>query len=96
MTEEKDDWWDAIPSNFRILLIGALLSGAGSGAVNLGKDTSDRFKGADFAREIAIRDARIRELERSQQAHFQHSARYTEIIEQLRQRFNDHMMTEHD
>lgn len=90
MTEEKDEWWAAIPGSVKFLVIMAVLGGAG-GNINSLTKTDDRFRGADFKREIAIRDQRIRELEQTQQAHLRHSARYTEIIDELRRDFEAHM-----
>lgn len=68
---------------FRGLVIAALLSGSAGGLGSLTKDTSDRFKGADFRREITIRDTRIAELTRKQREHERHSAIYTERIKEL-------------
>lgn len=91
MTEEKDDeWWAAIPNSVKFLVTLAVLGGAGGNFSTLTK-TDDRFRGADFKREIAIRDARIRELEQTQQAHLRHSAKYTEIIEEVRKDLEKHL-----
>ena len=90
MSGEGDDWWNSIPNPARWLILGALLTGTGSGAINFNKDTSDRFKAADFRREIAVRDARITALEGevrtlrvSHQRHLEHSAKYTEKIDHI-------------
>lgn len=92
--EERDDFYSG--KLFRTLVVAALFSGAGSGAINLNKDTSDRFKGADFARQITTRDSAIstnkRDIEavnRSHQDHMRHSAAYTQIIIQLRLDLNE-------
>ena len=89
MGEEENDFYSG--KLFRTLVVAALFSGAGSGAINLNKDTSDRFKGADFTQQIATRDSAIssnrREIEavdRSHQDHMRHSAAYTQIIIQLK------------
>lgn len=62
----------------------ALLSGIGSGVAGLSADTADRFKGADFNREIFIRDKRIDRLEDALQSHLEHSARYSQMIDDMR------------
>ena len=82
MTGEEitDDWWNSIPQPARWLIVGALLSSVASGGVNWNKDTSDRFKGADFRREIATRDAEILALRRQLHSHLEHSAKYTQLI----------------
>jgi len=64
----------------RYLVIAALFSGVVGGVVSTAK-TDDRFRGSDFHREIAERDARIERLEVELKSHLLHSARYTEIIE---------------
>lgn len=86
MSEEKDDWWNSVPGPIRWLLTGALLSGIGSGAVNLDtrSKVDDRFRGSDFIREIAIRDSRIKDNRDALNTHLMHSAAYTQIIEGLR------------
>ena len=88
MSEVEDDFFNS--KFFRGLVLAALLSGVGGGLGSLTKDTSDRFKGADFRREIATRDATIYELrkelsqlERVYYDHQQHSAKYTQIIIQV-------------
>lgn len=75
------------------LVAAALLSGSANGIVGLSSDTSDRFKRAEFDTEIAQRDSRIRELEREQHKHLQHSAKYSQIIEDIRLRFREHTKT---
>lgn len=66
---QDNDWWDSIPNPFRWLILGALLSSVGSGIVNLDKDTSDRYKGADAARDFALRDQRIEAVARAVEKH---------------------------
>lgn len=86
MAEEKeDDFFTA--KWFRGLVLAAILSGFGSSVSTLNKDTSDRYKGADAAKDFAIRDfqisaqgSRIQLLETQLAAHLQHSAAYTEVI----------------
>lgn len=86
MSEEKDD--DIFTSKwFRSLIFASVLSGLGSSVTTLNKDTSDRYKGADAARDFAFRDARLDALDRglsacqsNQAAHLQHSATYTQVI----------------
>lgn len=77
-----------IPKRYIIILVSALLSGIGSGINGITQDVSDRFKGDDFIREIAVRDAKIAFIEaeiktfrKEQATHFQHSATYTERID---------------
>ncbi len=90
MKEEKpDEWWSSVPNSVKYLVIVAVLGGGAGNYTALTK-TDDRFRGADFKREIAIRDARIKELEQALQAHLQHSAKYTEIIEELRRDLERH------
>lgn len=82
------DYGDVLDTKWgRAIVIGALLSSLGSGAINFNKDTTDRFKGADWRAGIAIRDQRIaenkRDIERvdeSHHEHLEHSAQYTQII----------------
>lgn len=69
MEDGQGDWWSAIPNPFRWIIIGALISGIASGAINLGKDTSDRYKGADAARDFALRDQRIEQISRTIDRH---------------------------
>ena len=58
MIGEKDD--GVLSGNAPTWLVFvALLSGAGSGVVGLTKDTSDRYKGADAAKDFQSRDIRI-------------------------------------
>lgn len=78
---------------FRGLVIAALLSGTGGGIGTLTK-TDDRFRGADFTREIAVRDSEISELKRRlgikdrriislevwRREHAKHSATWTQVI----------------
>ena len=71
------------PVWFRYLVLAALLSGAGSGVVGLTKDTTDRYKGSDAKADFAERDAEIRDLQRQQNAHLQHSAVYSERIDRI-------------
>ena len=76
----QGEWWDAVPTPIKWLIIGAMLSGVSSGAVNLNKDTSDRYHASTAAKDFAVRDARIKELERRLQGHLEHSATYTQVI----------------
>ena len=71
------------PVWFRYLVLAALLSGAGSGLVGLTKDTADRYKGSDAKSDFAERDEEIRDLQRQQNAHLQHSAVYSERIDRI-------------
>ena len=73
-----DDSWN------KYIIYLALFSGIGSGVAGLSADTSDRFKGADFAREIEVRDRRIQRLEDALHAHLEHSARYSQMIDDMR------------
>ena len=77
------------------LVAAALLSGSANGVLGLSSDTSDRFKRAEFDTEIAQRDRRIAELEREQHSHREHSARYSQIIDDLRIRLREHVREEH-
>ena len=83
--EDKDDLFNT--KWFRTLVISALLAGAGGGLSSFSKDTSDRYKGADAARDFRIRDTqidamrgRITAIESLLQGHLQHSAAYTQVI----------------
>lgn len=78
---------------FKYLVVASLFSGAGGNLASLNKDTSDRFKGQDFNREIAIRDhdiirlqSDVLTLERERVKHLEHSAKHTQIIYTLQRR----------
>ena len=92
MAEGKDDLFDS--KWFRGLIVAALLSGAGGGITALNKDDSDRYKGAEARADFAVRDrnhdllsARVSNLEIAFSGHLQHSAQYTQIIIDLKNRF---------
>ena len=80
---DLDDIARDSPVWFRYLVIAALFSGAGSGYIGITKDTSDRYKGADARADFAERDAEIRDLQKQQNAHLQHSAVYSERIDRI-------------
>ena len=79
---------------FRGLVFAALLSGVGGGVSSLSKDDADRYRGAEARADFAIRDrrhdllsARVSHLEIDASSHLQHSAQYTQIILELKRRF---------
>lgn len=67
---------------FRGFVLVGVFGGAGGNLAALNQ-TDDRFRGADFYREMSIRDTRIAELEHKQHSHLEHSATYTQVIKQL-------------
>ena len=92
MGEEKADVYDT--RWFRGLIVASLISGAGGGLSALSKDDSDRYKGAEARADFAIRDrrhdiltARVSQLEIALSGHLQHSATYTQIILDMKNRF---------
>jgi len=94
MVESRDELFDS--KWFRGLVVAALFSGAGGGVsalVNQG-DTSDRYRGAEARADFAVRDrqhdilaSRVSNLEIAFSGHLQHSAQYTQIILDLKNRF---------
>jgi hypothetical protein len=91
MSMEKDlnDIAGDGPNWFRYLVLGALLSGAGSGLVGITKDTSDRYKGSDAKEDFAHRDREIEKLQQLMQLHLQHSATYSDRIDRYGVRLNE-------
>lgn len=94
MTEEQDDLSSNVPGWARVVLVLSLLGGSANGVSFLTKDTSDRYKGADAARDFSKRDSEISELKRRlsikdrriisledwRRYHTEHSATWTQII----------------
>lgn len=100
MNEEEHD--ELLSSRwYKYLLIATLTASGAGNVVSLQKDTSDRFKGADFQREIAYRDHRISDLERWASEHSKHSAEFTQrIVENTKdlervERYLEEHMKEH-
>ena len=94
MVESRDELFDS--KWFRGLVVAALLSGAGGSISALNKDDSDRYKAAEARADFAIRDtslargaARLTALELALSTHLQHSATYTQIILDLKKRFEE-------
>jgi septal ring factor EnvC (AmiA/AmiB activator) len=76
---------------FRTLVVAALLSGAGGGAVSLNSDASDRLTGTQAREEHTRINATLGELRRQNQhlreqinRHLEHSAKWTEVIRMLK------------
>lgn len=103
MTEHGDADDALLDSNwFKYLVVAALVSSGGSGAISLTKQTDDRFRGADFEREIAERDREIAELrkwriqhQREYSAHEAHSSKWTEVIKRTDESLRDHLKEGH-
>lgn len=81
----------------RVLIIAALLSGAGGGLSSITADTSDRFKGSDFQREIKRRDDEIsmlkrdyRELYHRFSTHIETSGVYIHRINEVEKELDEH------
>ena len=81
------------PLWFRYLIIAAIGSGAVSSGISLNADTSDRYKRAEAVKDLAVRDKKdeelageIRRLEIAMNNHLQHSAEYSRIILDLKER----------
>ena len=92
MPEEKDDLYDT--KWFRGLILTSLLAGAGGGISSLTQDTADRYKASEARADFAVRDkslargdGRITALEIALSSHLQHSAKYSQIILDLKDRF---------
>ena len=81
MKEETDNDIAGLTNWHRILLISALLSGAGSSILGITKDTSDRYKGMDAARDFALRDERLTELRRDFEETQRRSVKHFDDIE---------------
>jgi len=94
MSDEKEEN-DVFNSKwFRSLVVAALLSGAGGGISALTKDDADRYRGAEARADFAVRDgqldilaSRVSNFEIAFSGHLQHSAQYTQIIIDLKNRF---------
>lgn len=98
MGEEKENDISNLSTFHKFIIVLALGAGAGNGIVGLNQDTSDRYKGAQARADFALRDARIRGLEHLIHEHLNHSARYTQVVEQhshdieeLEQHVEDHV-----
>ena len=99
MTNQETTWDELLNSNwFKYLVIAALVSGGGGSIASLGKDTSDRFKRAEFNaykaehdNEEAEREREIAELQEWRFIHGSHSAQYSEIIRRLDASLKDHL-----
>lgn len=75
----------------KLAIVLALLGGASNGFVGIinPQDTTDRYHAHTAKADLAERDERITQLERQQNAHARHSATYTQIIEQLREKIKE-------
>jgi uncharacterized membrane-anchored protein YhcB (DUF1043 family) len=83
---------------FRGLVIAAVVSGAGNGALGISRDASDRYKGEQARRDFAIRDFKIDALRAELSKHLAHSAQYTEKIDEQQrklERIERHHEVEH-
>ena len=92
MLEEKDDLYDT--KWFRGLILTSLLAGAGGGISALTQDTADRYKASEARADFAVRDKslargdeRLSKVEIALANHLQHSAKYSQIILDLKDRF---------
>lgn len=85
---------DAISSSWgRAIVLAALISGGSSGASFITADTTDRYHSSTAKADLAIRDRRIADLESAYHKHIEHSAKYTQIIKDLKQRLMEHART---
>ena len=71
------------------LVIAALFSGIGSSISGLTADTSDRYYASDAAKDFSRRDREFTELRHKIEEHLQHSAKYTEKIDEIENDMQD-------